>query len=73
MLIMGFRSSPVDALDIGQPVRRAQEEGFDPSPIGYELAARQGARVGESFTDNCVVVVQFHLPRTHRGAGGEGC
>src|SRR5438552_15457983 len=61
MLIMRLsRSSPSDAI---RPVHRAQEDGFDPSPIGYKLGGRQEAHVEEPFMGNCIVVVQFDLPK----------
>jgi hypothetical protein len=66
MLIMGLLLLSIGchhALVIGWPVHRVQEDGFDPSPIGYKLAGRQGARVEEPFMGNCIVVVQFDLPK----------
>jgi len=38
-------------------------EGFDLVPIGYKLSGRQGARVKEPSMGNCIVVVQFDLPK----------
>jgi hypothetical protein len=40
-----------------------QAEGFDPFPIGYKLAGRQGARVKEPLVGDCIVIVRFDLPK----------
>jgi hypothetical protein len=39
------------------------EHGFDPSPIGDMLGGRQEAHVEEPLMGNCIVVVQFDLPK----------
>jgi hypothetical protein len=56
----------VSAMAKGMPkrelVHRAQEDGFDWSPIGYKLAGVK-QHVEEAFMGNCIVVVQFDLPK----------
>jgi hypothetical protein len=45
-----------------EPVHQAQEDGFDWSPIGYKLGGVK-QHVEEACMGNCIVVVQFDLPK----------
>jgi len=39
------------------------QHGFDAFAIGYKLAKRQAIRLEERLMGNCIVVVQFDLPK----------
>ena len=44
-------------------MHRPKEHGIDLSPNGYKLAGRQEEPVEEAFMGNCIVIVQFDLPK----------
>jgi hypothetical protein len=63
MLIIGLSLLSSGCITPWAPTVPPQAEGFDPLSIGYKLAGRQGARRRTVSMGNCIVVVQFDLPK----------